>query len=379
MRARTTGTDVTRPAISVTGLLVPLVAGLLVASGAQSQTITIREEVSAESLLCDPEAEAPRCGAANPQEVERLVNAATQALILGDLAEADRFLTEALELDPCAVEATYLKGRIVAQREGQNEANEWFCRYLSLAPFGASASEARNRLEQAIENGAADDLSSAFATGVSRYRAGDLERADSAFTAVIDRHPVPDAYYNRAVVRLAMDRPAAARPDLVRYLQLNPDAEDTAMIDGALATGNWSPKSAAAAFFIGAFVPGGGQYYAGRTTYGAAVTTLVGGAVAAGLLVERTTIRCRAPEPDGTCPQDAIAARETERPLLAPALGVGAGILIITAIEAAIHVGGRGPPLTVALGGDGGAVLELAGTTAFSSGGLDIHLVLLRH
>lgn len=364
---------------SLVGLCTLVAAGLLMASGAHAQTVTIREAVSPEALLCDPQAEAPRCGTADPQEVERLVNAATQALILGDLAEADRFLTEALELDPCAVEATYLKGRIVAQRQGPTEANEWFCRYLSLAPFGASASEARNRLRQAIENGAADDLRASFATGVSRYRAGDLRRADSAFTSVIERHAVPDAYYNRAVVRLAMNRPSAARPDLARYLELRPHAEDSTMIGDALAAGSWSPKSAAAAFFLGAVVPGGGQYYAGRTAYGAAVTTLVGGAVAAGLLVERTTIRCRAPASDGTCPPDAIAGRETERPLLVPALGVGAGILIITAMEAAIHVGGRGPPLTVALGGAGAPVLELAGTTAFSNGGLDIHLVLVRH
>ncbi|MDX1675050.1 MAG: hypothetical protein R3314_09680 [Longimicrobiales bacterium] len=360
---------------SATLLMLP---GLLVAAAASGQTLTLREQPSSASLLCDPTLRAPTCGFGDPAEVERLVNAATQAMILGDLVEADRYLTEALELDACAVEATYLHGRIIAQTEDLAAASEWFCRYLTLAPFGASAEEARRRLDQAVENGAATELQVMFQEGVELYLSGDLEAADAAFSAVLERHPAPEAIYNRAIVRLAMERPLEVRSDLRRYLQLRPDGEDADVIRAALEVPAraWTSRSPGAAFVLGAVLPGAGQYYTGRTWYGLAVTGLVAGSIVTGYFFKQTTIQCRAPDPSGDCPQDAIVSRETTRPLLVPALGVGAGLMLVTAIEAAIHAGGRGPPLTVA--GSGGLRLEIAARPR-PSGALDIHLIRFRH
>lgn len=361
----------------------PLALALLAAfpaPDASAQTLTIIEQPATASIVCDPAAEAPRCGAANPAEVEQRVNVATQAMILGDLAEADRFLAEAIELDPCAVEATYLKGRIVAQTQDPVAASEWFCRYLALAPFGASASEARRRLEQIAAEGAGAELLERFEDGVAHYRAGDLAAAEEAFTTLLGRHPVPEALYNRAAVRLVRGKPLEARADLERYLQLSPKGVDNAAIREAMEVPavQWVPKSGGVAFLLGVVLPGSGQYYTGRTMYGLTVTTIVAGAAVGGYLFERTTIQCRAPDPSGGCPPDAIAGTTTERPLLVPALGVGAGVMLITALEAALHAAGREPPLTVAFPGNGTLGLGLATRPAPTAGALDVHLLQFR-
>lgn len=360
-------------------LAVVLLAAGPVAVPAQTRTLPIQEEPATQSVACDATAGTPPCSAADPEEVERLVNAATQAMILGDLAEADRYLTEALDLDPCSVEATYLKGRIVADRRDPTAASEWFCRYLALSPLGASAPEARRRLDQAVANGAGARILATFREGVARYRDGELEAAGRAFTDVLDRHPVPEALYNRALVHLATERPVEARADLERYLDLRPEGEHHGAIRDALAVpaSAWTPRSAGTAFLLGAVLPGAGQYYTGRTWYGLAVTGLVAGGIAAGYFFERTTIQCRAPDPTGECPPDAIAGSETTRPLLVPALGAGAGVMLLAAIEAAIHAGGQEPPLTVATR-TGALSIEIAARPA-PSGALDIRLIRFRH
>lgn len=364
------------------GGLAALMAVLLTAGGVAGQTLAIEEELPASSVLCDPAARAPTCGRGDRTEVERLVNDATQAMILGDLTRADELLTEALELDPCAVEATYLRGRIVARTRDPEAASEWFCRYLALAPFGASAQEARRRLEQAVEGGAGAELRDGFDSGVARYRAGELDRAEEAFTAVLDRHPVPEAFYNRALIRIAQDRPEDARTDLERYVELAPDGERRAIVADALSTPeDWAPKSPTTAFVLGAVLPGAGQYYTDRVGFGLTVTGIVAGAAAAGYFFERTTIQCRAPDPSGECPPSAIAGTETERPFLVAALGVGGGLMLLSAIEAALHAGGREPPLTVATVAVDGtrARIEVGAHPTLSNGSVDIHLVVLRH
>lgn len=346
---------------------------------ASGQSLELKERPAAASLLCE-RTEAPTCDVEAADEIERLVNAATQAMILGDLSLATEFLTQALERDPCAAEAAYLRGRIAAQTEGTGAATEWFCRYLTLEPYGPSAPEARRRLEGAVQEGAATNLLASFSAGVSRYRAGEMARADEQFTSIIERQPVPEAVYNRALARIALERPDAARFDLERYLALRPQAPDRTAVAEALAAldARRSSKSAVAAFFLGALLPGGGQYYTGRTLFGLGVTGLVGGAAATGYLYERVTVNCRVAT-TGECPPDQIASRETERPLLIPALAVGGGIMLVTAIEAAVNAAGDNPPLSVAVGGVGTLRLDAGTRIGVSARGLDLHLVSIRH
>lgn len=350
-------------------------------AGASGQTLDIKQRPAAASLVCEPEAETPTCSLENSEEVDRLIDDATQAMILGDLELASEFLSRALELEPCAAEAAYLRGRIAAQSRGPNAATEWFCRYLDLEPYGSSAPEARRRLEQAVQDGAGANVLSIFSAGVSRFEAGNLERAEELFTTVLDRRLVPEALYNRALTRLALDRHEAARSDLQRYLAMRPEGEDRAAVSEAIAAleAERSSKSGVAALMLGTLLPGAGQYYTDRTVFGLAVTGLVGGAVAAGFLYQETTIQCRTTPTGGDCPPDAIASRETERPLLVPALAVGGGIMLVAAIEAAFHAGGDEPVLSVPIGEVGTLTVDPSPRPTLSNGAVDIHLIRLEH
>lgn len=330
---------------------VALVLPLTVATAA-AQTLPLKERPAPASLLCTPSGQAPVCSPVNRQQVDDLVNAATRAMIIGDLAEASRLLTRALELDACAGDAAYLLGRVVAQQEGPEPAARWFCRYVTLSPFGASAPDARRQLAQAVEAGAGAELRAEFSTGVALYLERKWRQAEEQFTAVLDRQPVPEAVYNRALARIAMGRTEAARSDLTRYLELRPESEDRLDVEFALQQLAQGPRgpSPLAAFALGAVFPGAGQYYTGRLGFGLAVTGLVAGAAAAGYYYERTTILCRDPTPTGDCPVDAVSGRETERPLLTAALATGLGIMLISAVEAGLHARKRPPPAGIVLG-----------------------------
>lgn len=304
--------------------------------------------------------------------VDRLTGAATQALILGDLSGADTLLARVLEADPGATEAAYLRGRIAAERDGAPAAVSWFCRYLDLAPSGSSAPEARRRLEEAAAGGAGEAVYAAFAEGVERYGAGDLEGAEERFSWLVAARPgVADAFYNRGMIRAAAGRPGPARQDLERYLELAPGAADAPVVQAMLAdiAGIASGPRPAPAFLLGTIFPGGGQYYTRRPALGAVITGLAAGALGAGFLYERTTILCREPDPSGGCTPDAIVAQDTERPLLVPGLAVAGGLALVAAIEAALHAGRRreARPSPVGRAGEAARIQLAPGPTPGSS------------
>jgi hypothetical protein len=348
-------------------------------------------------LACPPDpalAGAPDRG--DPAEAARLVNAATQAMLLGDLDGALEFLDRALRVDPAAAEAEYLRARIL-QRQGRfEEATGALCRYLRLAPDGPSAPEARRALDDARTEGDAQRLLTAYRQALELEREGRLEAAEAAFTEVLNARPAATvALYNRAVIREALGRHEQAHADLWRYLELEPTAPDAAEVRQFLASRGEAPPvagtparaddavtlptgpAAGTAFLVGALVPGGGQFYTGRPGLGAAVTALAGGALATGLLYERTTIECL----DGSaavCPEDQIVSSTTERPLLAPAIGVAAGLALVAAIEAALHAGRQpNPARQPAPSGMAGAARSFA-EGAVRYDGSTIQLELLR-
>ena len=343
---------------------------------ASGQTLPIKERPEAVSVAC-ASAEMPVCTAA-PGEVDGLVRAATRSLVLGDLEEATTLLDRALAMDPCAAEAAYLQGRVVDQQEGPEAATRWFCRYIRLEPAGGSAPEARARLERAVDAGVGSRTRALFTEAVSEVRADRLERAEELFTDVLAIGPVPEAFYNRGLVRLARGRRAQARDDLDRYLSLRPTAEDRLDIEFALQEqGREAGPSPLAALALGALLPGAGQYYTGRVGWGLAVTGLVAGAVAAGYLYERTTVWCRTPAPSGDCPPDAVAGTETERPLLVPTVLAGVGVMLGGAVEAALHAR-RAPSIGIRVGAGGTLQLDVAVAPGAGSG-TDLRLFSFVH
>jgi tetratricopeptide (TPR) repeat protein len=307
-------------------------------------------------LICDDQAERLGAVAAGDSEgASRLVNTATQAMLLGDLAGALDFLDRALLLDPTAAEAVYLRARILQRQGASDAAAAALCHYLRLDPASASAQEVRQRLDEARDAGAAQPLLDTYRRALALEQEGRLSEAEAAFTEVLSVRPAAAlARYNRAIVRMALGQDGAARADLLAYLELEPRAPDAAQVRQFLGptapgTTGWATAAAPArprastAFIIGALVPGGGQYYTGRPTLGAAVTALAGGVVAAGILHRRTTIHCRDAQAD-ICPEDMISSRDTERPLLLPAIGAAAGLALVAAIEAATRVNGASQP-----------------------------------
>jgi tetratricopeptide (TPR) repeat protein len=360
-------------------------AGLAVGTGAAAQVPALKgEPPPATVMVCPPSS--PRDAPLRPDTatvvVDRLMSGANQALILGDLTEADTLLARVLEADPRAAEAAYLRGRIAADRADASAAASFFCRYLELAPSGSSASEARRRLDEATAAGAADAVYEAFRTGVERFRAGDLERAEERFSWLLAARPgAAEAYYNRGLVRVAAGRSGPARADLERYLELRPDAADRPVVEGLmadLATVRSAPRPASA-FLLGTVFPGGGQFYTRRPLLGIVVTGLAAGAVGAGLTYERTTILCRDPDPSGGCAPGAIASRETERPLLVAGLAVAGGLALVAAVEAAVHAGrGRGARSSIPVGAGESARIRVGPGPTGDSPVVRLSLIRLR-
>jgi len=345
-----------------------------------AQELSLKPRPVAEELICEPvrTAAEPAGGAVDSGEVERLTNAATQAMILGDLAGALEFLNRALQSDPGAAEAVYLRGRILHQQNRLAEAAESFCRYLALAPAGPSAGEARQRLEEARDLGLGGRLLELFANGVELHGVGRLEEAERAFTDILAARPdAPTALYNRGLIRAERGLASPARSDFRRYLETQPVPSDADAVRRYLGSGSLAGRSTApsagTAFAAGLF-PGGGQFYTQRPAFGVAVTALTAGLVAGGMLYERTTIRCRDASLGDECPEELIASRETEQPLLLPALGAAAGVAVIAAIEAAVHAS-RGPSGS-ARESTGAARLDLDGRLGYDRTGF--HLGLLR-
>ena len=326
----------------------PLVAAALLAAaagGAAAQELPLERDPPVEQLVCTPDA--PSTPAAAPDSatravVDRLTREATQALLLGDREAATDALSRALEADPNAAEAIYLRGRIAGDTRDVAAAVEWFCRYLHLAPRGSSAPDVRRRLGALAGAGDGGPAWDAFEAGVALFEIGDEAAAEREFDNVIAARPdAAAAYYNQGVIQLRAGRVGAARTSFERYLALAPDADDRDRVQSALLRLPTSgPRRPSVAFLLGSLLPGGGQYYTGRPTGGALITALAGGAAATGLLVKRTTIRCLDASAGDSCPPGSSLEEDTERPYLVAGLAAAGVIAIAAAIEAALHAGG---------------------------------------
>lgn len=306
-----------------------------------AQEFGLKEEPPpARSMVCEP---APSGSPDVPQppsaEAGRLADAATQAMILGDLDGALEFLNRALRADSTAAEALYLRSRILLDRGEVDSATADLCRYLRYEPDGESAPETRERLEQAAEQGAAEHLYHAFEEGVRLYSAGNLEESEAAFDLVVSARPAAaTAVYNRGIVRARLDLQGPARADLQRYLELAPQAEDADRVRRyVMSLATYTGPAAGRAFVTGALIPGAGQFYTGRPLFGTLVMGVAAGTLAGGYFYERTTIQCRVADPQGPCPPDQVADEATERPYFTLAVGAAAGIALIAAVEAAVH------------------------------------------
>ncbi|MEX2466934.1 MAG: tetratricopeptide repeat protein [Gemmatimonadota bacterium] len=298
-----------------------------------------------------PVFEAPSSGSEEARaQAGQLASSAAQAVILGDLERAGALLERAAELDPASADVAYRRARVLEDSGETEEAVVEYCRTIALAGDGSGARDAQARLDAiaAAERGSLPDTAlAAFQEGLAAVDEGSYRAAAEAFAVATNQAPSwAGAAYNRGVALDRLGQSADAAGALLRYLELRPDAPDAIAVSQRIgqlqSLAVSSVPSPGAALALGTLLPGVGHFYAGRPVGGFTVLALVGGAVAAGFLIEDVNIRCLNPvEGGGTCPPDQVVSRETERPYMMAGLGAAAAVSVVGAVEAFFELRGR--------------------------------------
>ncbi|HEU5210268.1 MAG TPA: DUF6677 family protein [Longimicrobiales bacterium] len=316
---------------------LPLIASPL-AAGAQQLHLK-REEPVLAWAGCPVPASAPEPAAPEArQQAERLVATATEATLLGETADALDRLTAAAGLDPASPDVSYRLARMLESLDQREPAIREYCRYLAL-PGAQDTADARQRLAGltqspagAVPAAAAD----AFRTGIATFDQHRFAEAESAFAQARALAPGWDAaVFNHAVTLLVMERTGEAMAQLREYIEMSPGASDFDQVVDALARlRSARPYNPGGALAAGLIVPGLGHFTTGRPTTGALFLAAAGGALAAGLMIERARVECLTTPVDGTCPPDQVRHTDSERPFLLPGIGAAAAIGVIGAIDA---------------------------------------------
>lgn len=372
----------------VLGLVLP---GLS-ATGTAAQQLVLKRELPA--IAWSGCSAAPATTAvpddATRAEAEQLVVAATEASILGNNTAALELLGRAAELNGASAAIAYRHARTLEELERTDAAIAEYCRYLGLAGAGdlagaSDSAEARQRLTTltqprgfAVPQAAA----TAYQHGLDSYDAGRLAQADTAFGEAADAVPSwSAAVYNRALVRLELGLREPAISDLRRYLELSPGAPDFGLVlDRLSALQEAAPRNPTGVLAAGLLVPGLGHFTSGRPVVGALVLGAAGGAIAAGMLIERSEVLCLSPPVNGRCPSGQVLREDVDRPFLIPGaiaaavIGIGGAIHAWSGArnrndEALLRVGGRN--------GSGGAALVLPAVRV-GRDAAHIHLLRIR-
>lgn len=356
------------PGAALTIVLLALLSG---AAPADAQEIRLLRAAPGVWDGCVPlQAEdTARSTLAQRQEADRLAAAATQSAILGDNTAALEHLQRAAVLDPTSADISYHLARTLQELGRSAEALVAYCRYATLAGDASDIAEVHERIRTLSATTVPESAARAFQTGVAHFDERRLREAEIAFGQAMAAAPSWNApVYNRAVVRLALNRRSAAAGDLQTYLDLAGDPEYArplaAVVGGSQAAG---PRSynAGGALLAGLVVPGLGHFTTDRPAIGALVMGTAAGAIVVGLAAQRLKVDCLSPPVDGQCPPDDVLRERTERPYLLPAIGVAAAVGVLGAIDA--YSGARrrnrqlgGSTRTGALDVAGSAVLALS-------------------
>jgi Flp pilus assembly protein TadD len=317
-----------------------------------AQTLTVKRLPAAVTQIqtC-PAFDAPESGVAvTPAVIDSLINSGSEAALAGDHATARLLLRQASFLDPANPLISYgLAGSLEALGQA-DEARVEYCRYLALDPGAPDSLQVWERIESLTSQGDSHDEQwrSAVDEGITAHEDGRFADAISAFTRAINARPdSSNSYFNRAVSLVAAGSPAEAAADFQRYLELAPDAEDSAAVwahldelRAAVAVVEPIPADVVAPAVVarippapggvlvrGLLVPGLGQYATRRYITGTLVLAGAAGALYYGNqeeLVDRTR---QATDPFGNPYEYQVTVRE--RPNLA--LGFGGAVAIAAA------------------------------------------------
>jgi tetratricopeptide (TPR) repeat protein len=287
---------------------------------------------------------------ASPTDAQRrdardMAQRARQSAILGDAAASLSQLRGAAGLDPTDPNLAYELARAYEGAGAMSNAAAEYCRFLSLAPNAAEASDVRAHVAT-IAPPKPDTVvtieGTAFRRGVEAYDKGQWADAEVFFTTVIRIDSTSaETYYNRAVVRSLQNHREVAADDYERYLRIRPEALDRASVVSRVNALRALRLSASQAFGLGVVVPGGGQFYTKRPIRG--LFSLATAGIAAGLaLTEKTTATTTtqtASDPFGNKYSYSVTSAHKTRPYLVPGFGAAGGIALFSAIDAARYAG----------------------------------------
>jgi tetratricopeptide (TPR) repeat protein len=321
-------------------------------SPASAQDLSLKRHVpGSDTIACPPISVPRRSGAEEQAEANRLASDADQALILGDTERAREFLARAVELDPSSAELAYRYGRILEDLREIDPAIHQFCRALALGSREQGLGDTRPRLEalaRARDPAVPAEASRAFLNGLLQADLRQLPAALQAFDLAVRAAPDwADAVFNRGVVRSRMGDAEGAVRDLQQYLALRPEAEDGILVSRRIGQLQVTAplQSPATTLTLGLLLPGMGQFYNGRAMGGMTVLALAGGAAAAGLLVEKITVRCVGSVPTGgQCPPERIVSETSEKPYVVYGLVAAGAVTFLGALEAYYRSRGSGGP-----------------------------------
>lgn len=279
------------------------------------------------------------------RQARDLVSGADQAAILGDTRAALASLRRARSLDPADADVAFRLARLYETGAAPDSAVKEYCRFLAISPESPDAADARERLAtlaKPASDPVVDSANSRFAQGLRAYDAGRMFEAEARFARAIDAQPAwADAYFDRAIVRVARGERDDAASDYEVYIRLRPTAADRAYVTSQIAALRAARLSSGQAFGLGLVIPGAGQFYTRRPVLG--TLYLVGTAAAIGFAMqEQTTFRTTqqtATDPFGNPYTYTSTLQAKTRGHLGAGLAAAAAIDLVGATEAAVYAG----------------------------------------
>lgn len=275
-------------------------------------------------------------------EARRVAAQAREAALAGDRAAARDAFARAAALNRNDEQLAYDFGRASEELNDGDVAVREYCRYLTLAPNGRQAADVQARILRISPPSVAESArhaSEEFDAGLSSYDRGRYADAVAHFDRVLREVPqATEATYDRGLARAALGERANAVRDLEAYLGTAQTADDRTVVLRAIDALRRPTYSAGTALSRGLVFPGLGQFYTGRPALGVLTLGAVGGAAYAAIY-ERTVVKQKTFRDAFGVPYTQ-AVREQERPYTAPAIGAGAAVWLLAALEARHHAAG---------------------------------------
>ncbi len=278
-------------------------------------------------------------------QANQLASEADQSTILGDFERAQTLLARAAESNPASADLAYRHARALEDIDQLQPAMAEYCRAIAIAGPNDRIDDAGDRIDRLYElvrERIPPVAREAFVSGLAYADSALFGDAVSAFTVAVDEAPGWGApIYNRAVIWEYLGRIQESLADYRRYLELVPEDVDPMFLRVSARIGVLEGTAAGAPSPGGAFalglVPGMGHYYTRRPLSGTVVLAAAVGAAAAAFLVKDIKVVClNDVAPGAPCPQGEIIEEVTERPLLAPGLGLAAAVTLVGAVEALV-------------------------------------------